>query len=230
MSKMLLMIILLMSLGFSAVNQLDWASLINKRIKFQMKDYGVVIGKVMYCQDSLITVLTYEDNLATIEIKDVESFSEIKKTCGLVFGLNVGSVGFNADMSNVNLFANTSVLLPVLSGGHLFTLSTGVGKLVNLGASDWKLNIFSGISSVSTDILGDWATFLSAGLGIGLQYTANNRFLCSIKFPVIGYTTYSFIGNKKLVFSYPPTFKENIMAFYAFNFISLPVIAFGTNF
>jgi hypothetical protein len=230
MLKILLMIIFCLSWGYSAAVQPDWTSLINKRVKFQMNDSEVVAGKVIYCRDSFITVLTYDNILSTIEIEDVESISEIKIACGPVFGLNFGSVGFNADIYNLNMFANTSVLLPVLSQGHLFTFSTGVGKLVNLGASNWKCNFFSCISSASTDILFDWKTAVSAGVGIDFQYTANNRFLCSFKIPVIGYTFFSFMGSEKLEFSYPGTFAENLVAFYACNFLSLPLVAFGASF
>jgi hypothetical protein len=218
MQKMLLFVIIFVVSGYSAITQLPWSQLVNKRVKCHIVDSGVIAGKVIYYQDPMVTILTYDNVLTTIETEDVEYCYEVKVTCGPVFGLNFGTIGFNAEIHNLNLFANASPLLPVYFQGHLYTCSSGVGRLVSLGTNGWKLNLFTNVSVATISIIDDWLTVVAAGLGIGFQYTGNNRFLCSFKIPVIGYTIS------------PATVRENIVNYYLLALLSLPLIEFGASF
>ena len=152
-------------------------------------------------------------------------------TLGLI-GFVPSIIGFNADIKNVNLFASTLLVLPILTEGEMYAFTIGGGRLIGIGNSGWKFNPFSHLSVVmdkehlytfyTPDTINEemrWETNYAAGVGVGFQYTTDKGLLFSFKIPVVGF---NFLSRE--------IEGEDVALYYLYSGASLPIFAVGWSF
>jgi hypothetical protein len=238
--KVLLILAISTPISYSAVSDSTRNDIIDKQIIIVLDDSKEITAidakKVNSIRMDLEQPSAKKDNISD---KSFDKSFKKEKAFGPALGL-IGFgpciIGLNADIKNVNLFATTSFILPILSEGEMYAFTIGGGRLIGIGKRGWKFNLFSHLSVVmdkeyyyNEDSYTPytykyneemrWETNYAAGVGVGFQYTTGKGLLFSFKVPVVGF---NFLSRE--------IEGEDVALYYLYSGASMPMVAFGWSF
>jgi hypothetical protein len=234
--KVLLILAVSSPISYSAVSDSTWNAVIDKQIVIVLDDSQEITAidakKVNSIRMDLEQPSAKKDNISD---KSFDKSFKKEKAFGPALGL-IGFgpciIGLNADIKNVNLFASTSFILPILSEGEMYAFTIGGGRLIGIGKRGWKFNLFSHLSVVmdkehlstfyTPGTINEemrWETNYAAGVGVGFQYTTGKGLLFSFKVPVVGF---NFLSRE--------IEGEDVALYYLYSGASMPMVAFGWSF